>query len=347
MVSSKIKKFLSLVPLEDTAGDYSKDILEESFFGFPMEPLLRAEERLFDRSQRSVAYFSMEYGLSCNTYQPFGSVKPISDSNFSAEHHIFSNMRAMDYYLSVDAGHRLDLPIYSGGLGVLAGDTLKSAADRGVPLVASGILWNKGYFKQNFWFKNGQIPEETNWDPRSFPGLIPLTERIEVRIQRETIHLRLWKYFVYGFDKKNVIPLILLDSNLPENSVFTQKLTEQLYKSDNAEWRLLQRVVLGIGGIRALDKLGYAVDTYHLNEGHAALAFVEKTKGRPEDEIQELKKHFNYTCHTPVAAGHDRFQKKLVQDLLLEEDASLIKKYGNDPHYGDLVNLTELAMNTC
>ena len=347
MPLSQLQKFLSRVPVDDLSGRYSRDITEEKYFGFPLEGLLKAEERLFDDSQRSVAYFSMEYGLSCNTYLPFDSVNPVSEKNFSSDHRIFSNRRAMDYYLSVEAGHRLDLPIYSGGLGVLAGDTLKSAADRGVPLVAVGILWNKGYFKQNFWFQSGQIPEENNWDPHSFPGLVPLKEEVEIKLKREAIHLRLWKFFVYSFDKKHVVPLILLDSNLAKNTPFTQKLTEQLYKSDNVEWRLLQRLVLGIGGILALQKLGYAVDTYHLNEGHAALAFIEKARGKNDAEVLEMKKHFNYTCHTPVAAGHDRFQKKLVQDLLTDEDACLIKKFGSDPHFGDVVNLTELAMNTC
>src|SRR5205085_12603297 len=111
---------------------------EENYFGFPLGPLVGAEERLLDPRRRSVAYFSMEYGLSCNTYLPFESARPVAGRNFSPEHHVFSNLRAIDYYVSVDAEHRLDLPIYSGGLGVLAGDTLKSAADRGVPLVAVG-----------------------------------------------------------------------------------------------------------------------------------------------------------------------------------------------------------------
>ena len=347
ITTSKSEKLLSLVPVDDFEKHYSQNISEDHYFGFPLEPILLAEQRLFDRSQRSIAYFSMEYGLSSNTYQPFLSTVPISEKNFSSDHHIFSNMRAMDYYLSVNAGHRLDLPIYSGGLGVLAGDTLKSAADRKLSLVAVGILWNKGYFKQNFWFKNGQIPEETDWDPSTFPGLVPLKTRVEVPIKKETIHLKLWKYYVYGFEKKSVVPLVLLDSNLPENSEPIRKLTGQLYKSDNAEWRLLQRLVLGIGGMRALEKIGYATDTYHLNEGHAALAFIEKARGCADAKVGELKKHFNYTCHTPVAAGHDRFQKKLVQDILRDEDAGLLNKFGQDSHHSDLVNLTELAMSTC
>ena len=333
--------------IENFEQSYARDISSEKFFGFPIGPVLEAEKRLLDPNARSIAYFSMEYGLSTNTYLPFQSSKPVSDRNFSAEHHIFSNMRSIDYYVSVDAGHRLDLPIFSGGLGVLAGDTLKSAADRHAPLAAIGILWSKGYFKQNFWFKNGQIPEETDWDPSSFPGLVPLKTRIRVDMKKEPIHLKLWKYYVYAHDKSHAVPLILLDSDLPENSPFIRLLTGQLYRSDNAEWRILQRLVLGIGGMKALDALGCHIDTYHLNEGHAALAFVEKARGKEDAAIEQLKEKFNYTCHTPVAAGHDRFQKNLAQQVLPDAEFALVKRFGQDPHQGEMVNLTELAMNTC
>jgi len=335
------------VPVEKFESLYSKDICEDSFFGAPMQPLLRAEENLLSSATRSIAYFSMEYGLSCNTYNAPQSVKPLDEKNKAPEHHVFSNLRAMDYYISIKTNHRLDLPIYSGGLGVLAGDTLKSSADRGVPLAAVGILWSKGYFKQNFWFKDGQIPEETDWDPFSYPGLVPLDLEVAIPLKKETIHLKLWKYFVYSFDKKNVVPLVLLDSNIQVNSEFNRKLTGQLYRSDNTEWQILQRVILGLGGMKALEKLGYKVDRYHLNEGHAALAFTEKAKKMNDSELNGLKEHFAYTCHTPVAAGHDRFQKKLLQEIMRDEELNLIKKFGQDPDSSDLINLTQHAMNTC
>src|SRR3989338_8156548 len=225
-----LKKFLSLVPVEDFKYRYASDISASSFFNFPLEPLVKAEEALRDPGSKSIAYFSMEYGLSSNTYHPMKSAGAESAANLAPELHVFSNLRAIDYYVSVNTGHRLDLPIYSGGLGVLAGDTLKSAADLKVPLVAVGILWNKGYFKQNFWFKDGQMPEETKWDPLSYPGLVPLDTRVKIPLRKETIRLKLWKYFVYGFDKKSVVPLVLLDSNLNENSDFARKVTGQLYK---------------------------------------------------------------------------------------------------------------------
>ena len=342
-----MEKFLSLVPVEQFQSYFAQDITADSYFGFPMEPLLRAEKTLLDPNSRSIGYFSMEYGLSTNTYNVFQSHKPLPAKNLSPDHHLFSNMRAMDYYLSVQVDHRIDLPIYSGGLGVLAGDTLKSAADRKLPLVAVGILWNKGYFKQNFWFKDGQIPEETDWDPWNYPGLVPLEKHVQIKLKKETIHLRLWKYFVYSFDKSHVIPLILLDSDIDKNSDFVRQLTGQLYRSDNTEWKALQRMILGLGGAAALTELGYSIDTYHLNEGHAALAFVEKARKLNDVELEELKKHFAYTCHTPVAAGHDRFPKKMLEHFLRDEDFNLLKEYGQDTDHADLINLTEFSMKTC
>ena len=347
LTQNKLERFLSLVPVEEFEKNYSGDITETGFFGFPLDPILKAEEDLLSPAVKSIGYFSMEYGLSTNTYNALPSVRPFSEKNRSGDHHVFSNLRAMDYYLSIKTNHRLDLPIYSGGLGVLAGDTLKSAADRTLPLAAIGILWNKGYFKQNFWFKDGQIPEENDWDPSTYPGLVPLKTTVEVPLKNETIHLRLWKYYVYSFNKQHVIPLILLDSNVKENSEFTRNLTGQLYRSDNAEWKILQRTLLGLGGMSAFDKLGYSIETYHLNEGHAALAFIQKVKKLKEpSEIEDLKKHFAYTCHTPVAAGHDRFHKGALQGVLRDEEFNLLKRFGQDPDNSDMINLTLLAMNT-
>ncbi len=344
---SKLEQFLTLVPVENFESRYQADIKEDSYFGFPIDPLLKAEQNLVSRATASVAYFSMEYGLSSNTYNAMSSKNPLNPKNSSGDHHVFSNLRAIDYYVSIKTDSRIDLPIYSGGLGVLAGDTLKSSADLAVPMVAIGILWNKGYFKQNFWFKDGQVPEENDWDPYSYPGLVPLKTQVELSLKKEIIRLRLWKYFVYSHDHKSCIPLILLDSNLPQNKPQTQKLTDQLYRSDNADWKLLQRVILGQGGVKALEALGYSIDQFHLNEGHAALAFVEKAKKTDPEKLTELKNHFAYTCHTPVAAGHDRFTKKVFQETLSDDDFALLKKFGQDPVFSDQINLTELAMNTC
>jgi starch phosphorylase len=336
---------VDLIKLDTTDEKYLKDLSDNEFFGFPLAPILEAEERLLDQEKPSIAYFSMEYGLAPSIYHTFKTKNPIAESNILSEHEVFSNMKAMDYYHYLPVRKILDLPIYGGGLGVLAGDTLKSAADLGISLVGIGILWTKGYFRQKFWFRaGGQIPEALSWDPHSYPGLIPLKPRIELTLSGQKLQLKLWKYYIFSRDLKKVVPLILLDSNLPENPEYFQELTSQLYRATNNWIKICQRAILGIGGIKALQALGYSLDRYHLNEGHAALAFVEMARKR---DPEKLKKIFAYTCHTPVEAGHDRFDLQELQAALGPENSEIIKKYGIDEKNPYLANLTFLAINTC
>ncbi|MDD5618793.1 MAG: glycogen/starch/alpha-glucan phosphorylase, partial [Candidatus Omnitrophica bacterium] len=268
-MENKLEEFISLVNIDGIQDKYSKDINRDFYFGFPLESIIKAEKNLRSQDNKSIAYISMEYGLATSFYNKFKPHDGISPKNKIVEHTIFSNMRIEDYLFDFEIDKILDLPIYSGGLGVLAGDTLKSSADLGIPLVAVGILWDKGYFKQNFWFKYGQVPEEMDWDPYSYPGLIPLKNTIKIELKKEVINLKLWKYYVFSHDKNNVIPLILLDSNIEGNSEQIKGLTGQLYKSSDNWIKIMQRVILGIGAIKALDELGYKIEKYHLNEGHA------------------------------------------------------------------------------
>jgi len=344
---SALQEFLSLVDVEDFEVRYSKDINEESYFGYPLNSILTAEKSLRSKEVKSIAYFSMEYGLAPSIYHTFHSVEPVRSQNKFTQHSIFSNLRAMDNYFALRIDKRLDLPIYSGGLGVLAGDTLKSAADLNLSFVGIGILWNSGYFKQSFWYQDGQRPKEMYWDPLTYPGLIPLKNRIKIKLPKEEIHIRFWKYYAYSYDQKFAVPLVLLDTNLPENSEFVRKLTGQLYRSDDEIWKIYQRLILGMGGIKALDALGYLPEIYHLNEGHAALAFVEKVRGFSPEKTQNLREHFAYTCHTPVAAGHDRFNAKTLESILNAEDLKLLREFGMDTDNHEVLNLTLFALNTC
>ena len=341
-----LKEFLDLVKVHRFEELYSKDITAEKFFGFPIKSIVDAEKRLLSPEEPSVAYLSMEYGLGTSIYNSFLSTKPVSESNILPKQNIFSNMRIKDYYFTFKVDHRImELPIYSGGLGVLAGDTLKSSADLNISLAAVGILWRKGYFKQNFWFKDGQVPEELNWDPYSYPGLIPLDTVIKIPLKDNDLSLRLWKYYVYSFDKKHVIPLILLDSDVDGNKPEFRRLTDQLYRSDNSYIKIMQRAILGIGGIKALEALGCSIRKYHLNEGHAALALVQKADALKKDDLTALEKDFIYTCHTPVAAGHDRFPLKELEKILPEENIDFIKKNGLEGE--NTANFTMLLMNCC
>lgn len=341
-----LKEFQTLVKVHHFAEGYAQDIISESFFGFPLQTIVEAEKKLTSKETPSVAYFSMEYGLATSFYNCFHSNKPISESNNLPKQNIFSNMRIRDYYFGFQIDNKIiDLPIYSGGLGVLAGDTLKSSADMKVSLVGIGILWRKGYFKQNFWFKDGQVPEELNWDPYTYPGLVPLDTIIKLHLKDQDLHLRLWKYYVYSSDKSHAVPLILLDSNLEENKQESRRLTDQLYRSDNAYMKIMQRLILGAGGVKALEALGYSIDRYHLNEGHAAMALVEKAGELGKDELKSIGNNFIYTCHTPVAAGHDRFPIKELEKMLPDKNIEFIRDNGLEN--GDTANFTVLLMNRC
>ncbi len=329
-------------------SNYTQDIKPQSYFDFPLAPILEAETRLRNHNAKSIAYFSMEYGLSPSVYNTFSLNRPMSVKNQFFKHEVFSNFWLSDYVFRIDINKMLDIPIYSGGLGVLAGDTVKSIADLGLPVVAFGILWNKGYFKQNFWYKHGQVPEELSWDPHSYPGLIPLKNRVRINTKDGLLHLRLWKYYVYSYDKKNVCPLILLDSNVVENNERFRQLTDQLYRSDQVSWRIMQRSILGIGGMKAISELGFDINTYHLNEGHAAFALVEKyVQLKDKNQMELEKKKFVYTCHTPVAAGHDRFGIHDLDQIFLPEYLDPMKDLGKETKDSTDVNLTYICLNNC
>ncbi len=327
---------------------YKGEINQKSYFGFPLSSILKAENDLISPEVKSVAYFSMEYGLAPSIYNSFQLKKPSSPKNQFDTHQVFSNDWLRDYLFKVRIDKTLDIPIYGGGLGVLAGDAIKSSADQGFSFVGLGILWNKGYFKQNFWYKHGQIPEELTWEPLNYPGLIPLKHIVTIETKEGLLHLRLWKYYVYSYDKKNVCPLILLDSNLSQNSDSFRKLTDQLYRSDDVRWKIYQRAILGIGGMKALTALGYTIDYYHLNEGHAAFAIVERyVTLEDKQNIADYHDRFVYTCHTPVAAGHDRFNIDDVFKILNDDYARAAELLGKETPDSRQINLTHLCLHFC
>ena len=338
-----LKEFLSLVDVEGFDERYFRDIGDGKYFGMPLEPIVKAERRLREAGERCIAYFSMEYGLASSFYNIFASRGQTDPQNKIPENTVFSNYRLADYLFDVNVDSLIDLPIYSGGLGVLAGDTVKSMADYKMPAAAIGVLWHSGYFRQKFWFKYGQVPEKMQWDPYTYPGLIPLKNTVAVKLKDKEIRLRLWKYYVYSYKHDYAVPLILLDAEIPQNSEELKSLTDQLYRSDNAWIKLMQRTVLGFGGIAAIKELNYNIDIFHLNEGHAALAFVAKAAGLSESGVEALKNNFYYTCHTPVQAGHDRFSEDDMRANLREEDFRLVQKFGRERP--GLINLTLLSMN--
>lgn len=336
-------ELLSLVDIDGFSEKYSKDISADKFFGFPLKHIISCEKKLKSSQIPSLAYLSMEYGLGSSIYNVFTPSESLNPVNKISENEVFSNYRLADYLFTLKINEIMDLPIYSGGLGVLAGDTIKTVADMHISSVAVGMLWSMGYFRQRFWFKYGQLPEKMQWDPYSYPGLIPLKNIIKITLNDDEIYLKLWKYYVFSHKKDFVVPLVLLDSNIPQNKESFRQLTGQLYRSDDIYIKILQRVILGMGGIIALKELGCNINIFHLNEGHAAFAFIEKLRAQDYKGVEELKKHFVYTCHTPVKAGHDRFLITDLEKFFNKKDMSLLKEYGVEEK--DMVNLTFLAMN--
>jgi glycogen phosphorylase len=227
-------------------------------------------------------------------------------------------------YFSMEIGLSPDLPTYAGGLGVLAGDTVRSAADGGVPMVAVTLVHRRGYFRQHLDAECVQHEEPVEWSPAD--RLIEVPARATVGIEGRTVRLRAWRCDVAGVSG-HVVPVFFLDADLPENSPDDRRLTDYLYGGD-LRYRLCQELLLGIGGVRMLRALGIEdVGRYHMNEGHAAPLVFELghehmlraglstvTRGI----VAEVKRSCVFTTHTPVPAGHDQFPVALVREVMTE-----------------------------
>jgi len=205
------------------------------------------------------------------------------------------------------------MPTYSGGLGVLAGDTIRAAADLRLPMVAVSLLYRKGYFTQRLAEDGSQTEDPVEWRVEDF--LTEESARASVSIENRRIELRCWRYSAKGVHGSEV-PIYFLDADLPSNTDADRNLTGTLYGGDSY-YRLCQEVILGIGGVRMLSALGYNdLTRYHMNEGHAALLTLQlldeeaKKAGRESirsEDIEKVRSKCVFTTHTPVPAGHDRF----------------------------------------
>ncbi|MBW1685380.1 MAG: alpha-glucan family phosphorylase [Deltaproteobacteria bacterium] len=240
------------------------------------------------------------------------------------------------------------IPTYSGGLGGLAGDTVRSAADLGISMVAVSLLHRRGYFRQRLDPAGQQDEEPDCWEPEKH--LEPLEPRVELEIGGRQVTVAAWRYTVRGISGDEV-PVVMLDSDLPENHPEDRRLTDTLYGGDS-RYRLCQEAILGIGGVRMLWALGHAsIHRFHLNEGHAALAVLalldERVGGRDAGEkeiltaFEDLRSRLVFTTHTPVAAGHDQFSAEVASFVLGERRTRRLAWLGQK----DKVNLTELALS--
>jgi starch phosphorylase len=239
------------------------------------------------------------------------------------------------------------MPTYSGGLGVLAGDTLRSAADLGIPLVAFTLLDRKGYFRQHLDPAGNQSEDVQSWDPAEFCTEEPA--RIAVSIEDRVVTVRAWRYDLVG-RSGHIVPIYLLDTDLENNSGWDRGLTDHLYGGDT-NYRLQQEIVLGMGGVRMAKALGLQVNVYHMNEGHAALltlALLESQLGggplgeATDADLAIVRSKCVFTTHTPVPAGHDRFSTEQAIRILGGERTARLQKLGCF-HEG-LLNMTLLAL---
>jgi starch phosphorylase len=236
-----------------------------------------------------------------------------------------------------------DIPTYSGGLGVLAGDTIFSAADLGVPMVAVSLLYRRGYFTQRLGADGWQQEEPTLWPVEQRVQEQP--PRVTIAIEGRTVHLRAWKYEARGLSG-HVVPVYFLDADLPENAEQDRGLTHTLYGGDT-RYRLCQEAILGLGGFKMLRALGHRdIDRFHMNEGHASLltvALLEEQRaganGAPDEQMLEaVRTRCVFTTHTPVPAGHDSFPAELAKSVLGRPDVEPFMDH-------DTLNMTHLALN--
>ena len=223
-------------------------------------------------------------------------------------------------YFSMEIALESHIPTYSGGLGVLAGDTLRAAADLEVPMVGVTLLHRQGYFSQRLEADGTQREELVAW---SVADRLESREGVcSVEIGGRDVMVRAWRYLIRGVTGATV-PVFLLDTDIPGNDPSDRGLTDRLYGGD-ARYRLCQELILGAGGVRMLRALGYTrVARYHMNEGHAALlalellAEEEAHTGEPAHEaIERVKQRCVFTTHTPVPAGHDQFDLALAREVL-------------------------------
>ncbi|MFN9992437.1 MAG: alpha-glucan family phosphorylase [Phycisphaerales bacterium] len=248
-------------------------------------------------------------------------------------------------YFSMEIAVDPKIPSYAGGLGVLAGDTLRSAADLGLPMVGVTLAYRSGYFKQSFDGEGRQIEAR---DPIPEAALKPLPFRVTVDIESRRVTVRAR---VYDIGAEYKIPVLFLDTDCPENTPADRVLCDSLYGGDHAD-RLKQEIVLGVGGVRMLRAAGFSrIKCYHLNEGHAALLTAELLREEIQGSetgmyerslLESVRRRCVFTTHTPIAAGHDRFDRAMVRAIVGDSLPLTTEIHVKDEH----IDLTQSAIRS-
>lgn len=297
------------------------------------------EKGISSEYQQPRYYFSAQ--LCKNAFEK-APQKYISPIKFNASPHVENDVKIA--YFSMEIGIDSQIPTYGGGLGILAGDTLKSCADMRVPVVGVTLLYRMGYFYQKIDDLGNQQELPIAWNPQDHLRRLDVT--VEVGIEGRNVRIGAWRYDIEGVTGFKV-PILFLDANIEGNQASDKILADYLYGGDPRH-RLSQEIILGIGGVRILRKLGYKnVQRYHMNEGHAALLVLEllresETKDKTDWDFESVRHSCIFTTHTPVPAGHDQFDYQLVKSVMGEPlPLGVIQMLAG----ADALNMTLLALN--
>jgi len=338
-----------------------------SFFGMNQEVLDKVWQRLTSQDRNSVMYISMEIGADPDVYNPVRDFLLDNGQVTSADP---EQQALIDKYLEGPQ----KIPIYSGGLGVLAGDTLKSLADNHIPVSALSLLYREGYFSQLVDFKVGQIDHATFWKPGATPTLFQLQEPgqpgvpLEIKVplfeadERETeISAQVWVKLEISGNLDYFVPEFLLDYNLPSAPEWIREASRQLYSAKSNLIKANQRRLLGSGVLPLMQKLGLTGRTIHLNEQHGVAVtlhlMLREIKSRLGPKYVELltdqviretaakvAEQLVYTIHTPVKAGHDRFERSLYNQISSKAARQILDLLANDEDSPSAYNFTSFAM---
>ena len=250
-------------------------------------------------------------------------------------HHFLSRPKIA--YFSMDIGIESEIPTYSGGLGVLAGDTIKSCADLNIPLVAITLSSRKGYLKQKLTERGEQLEYPDEWDPSKL--LLPVPVQVTLKIDERNVRVKAWLYENWS-PIGSMVPVLFLDTNIEDNTSEDRQITDALYGGDEI-YRLKQEIVLGIGGFRILEALNVNVKNYHMNEGHSSLLTLELLN-RNNLDARKVREYCVFTTHTPIDAAFDKFSYDVARRLLgTEFPLDTFRQYAGQ----DRLNMTLLALN--
>jgi starch phosphorylase len=233
-------------------------------------------------------------------------------------------------YICMEFGLSDDVKLYTGGLGILAGDTMKSFADLGLPVVGVGILYKNGYLDQTLDYMDGQITTPQKWD---YTKILNLIGKTTIPLANEIVKVNIWEYIYTSPLSNKSVSILLLDTDLPENSEQFRSVSDKVYSPDSEIFRR-QLLVLGLGSKYALDSLGCTeINTFHLNESHSALIAIE---------INHPIAQVVFTTHTPLLGGHTRLPLEWLQNICKPEQLQKIPREAFEDNYN--INLTRLAL---